>query len=150
MEPDAAEEIEIGLPALLRAARRTYGSAMRAALDAAGYDDIPANGLFVLGTIARTGATLSEVIVGLGASKQSAGALVDTLVTRGYLDRSPDPADRRRLVVALTARGQDAAEIVRAAAGRIDAALLIRVTAEHVAHTRQTLLALIELGRPDG
>ena len=34
----------LSIPALLRQARRTYGEAMRAALEDAGYDDIPANG----------------------------------------------------------------------------------------------------------
>jgi hypothetical protein len=36
---------EVSIPALLRHARYTYGKAMRSALDQAGYDDIPANGL---------------------------------------------------------------------------------------------------------
>jgi DNA-binding MarR family transcriptional regulator len=133
----------------LGAARRTYGRAIRVALERADYDDIPPNGLFVLGAIARTGAPLSEIITGLGVSKQAAGALVDTLVTRGYLDRQPDPEDRRRLIVGLTARGGAAAEIIRDAADRVDAALRERVPADHIAIVRTTLLTLIELGRAD-
>ncbi|NWO68016.1 hypothetical protein GY966_24405, partial [Escherichia coli] len=41
--------IQIPLPALLRHARHTYGAAMRAALAEGGYDDIPGNGLYVIG-----------------------------------------------------------------------------------------------------
>ena len=81
-------------------------------------------------------------------SKQAAGQLVDTLVLRGYLDRSPDPEDRRRMTVTLTERGAMAASACpvggrrsgRRAGGRGSGA--DRVTA-----TRATLAALIEIGR---
>ena len=43
---------EAPIPALLRHARSTYGVAMRRALDEAGYDDIPGNGLYVIGGLA--------------------------------------------------------------------------------------------------
>ena len=99
----------VAFPALLRAARRTYGSAVRAALAEAGCDDMPRNGSYVVGAIDRTGAPLSQIITELGVSKQAAGQLVDTLVARGYLDRSPDPDDRRRLTITLTERGHAAA-----------------------------------------
>ena len=101
---------DIAFPALLRAARRTYGSAVRAALAEAGCDDMPRNGSYVVGAIDRTGAPLSQIITGLGVSKQAAGQLVDTLVARGYLDRAPDPDDRRRLTITLTERGHAAAD----------------------------------------
>ena len=39
-------------PALLRHARTTYGAAMRAALAQAGYDDVPRNGMYVIGGMA--------------------------------------------------------------------------------------------------
>jgi DNA-binding MarR family transcriptional regulator len=136
----------MALPALLRAARRTYGLAVRAALADAGCDDMPRNGSYVVGAIARTGAPLARIISQLGVSKQAAGALVDTLVTRGYLDRSVDPEDRRRLTVTLTERGLAAADIVRAAVERVEFKLEARVGSEHVAHTRATLAALIEVG----
>ena len=54
---------------------------------------------------AQTQAPLAEVIRQLGVSKQAAGQLVDSLVVRGYLDRTVDPDDRRRLIVTLTERG---------------------------------------------
>ena len=55
------------------------------------------------------GAPLATVIRQLGVSKQTAGQLVDSLAARGYLDREADPYDRRRLVVRLTERGEQAA-----------------------------------------
>ena len=137
---------EAAFPALLRAARRAYGSAVRGALADAGYDDVPRNGSYVLAAIARTGAPLGRIIQELGASKQAAGQLVDTLVTRGYLDRTPDPDDRRRLTITLTARGHAAAEEIRSAVARVDAGLVRRVGPEYVAHARAALAALIEAG----
>jgi DNA-binding MarR family transcriptional regulator len=137
---------EMALPALLRAARRTYGLAVRAELADAGFDDMPRNGSYVVGAIARTGAPLARIISQLGVSKQAAGALVDTLVTRGYLARSVDPEDRRRLTVTLTDRGVAAADMVRAAVEQVDSELEARVGSDHVAHTRATLAALIEVG----
>ncbi len=136
----------IAFPALLRAARTTYGSAMRAALAEVDCGDVPRNGSFVLGAIARNGSPLADIIKTLGISKQAAGQLVDTLVVRGYLDRSPDPEDRRRMTVALTERGALAAATGRAAVERVDAQLEARVGPDAVAQTRAALAALVAVG----
>jgi len=137
---------DVSFPALLRAARRAYGTVVVEALAEAGCDDMPRNGSYVIGAIARTGAPLSQIIDALGVSKQAAGQLVDTLVTRGYLTRAADPDDRRRLTITLTDRGLAAAEVIRTAVERVDASVLGRVGPEYVAHTRATLAALIEAG----
>ncbi len=131
------------MPALLRAARIAYGSTIRAAMAAAGFDDVPRNGIYVIGAIRDTEAPLSLIIEWLGVSKQAGGQLIDTLVLRGYLERSIDTEDRRRLTVTLTDRGRALAAVSRAAVERVDARLLQDVGAEHVAHTRATLMALI-------
>jgi DNA-binding MarR family transcriptional regulator len=135
---------DASFPALLRAARRTYGLAIREALTRAGYDDVPRNGIYTIGAIDRTGAPLSQIIQTLGVSKQAGGQLVDTLVLRGYLDRSVDTTDRRRLTVRLTERGSSAAAACRSAIERLDAQLARRVGHEFVAHTRTTLAVLAE------
>ncbi len=132
----------VSLPALLRTARTAYGWAIREALAEVGCDDVPRNGSYVIGAIARTGAPLSDIIQGLGVSKQAAGQLVDTLVTRGYLDRSVDPEDRRRLTIALTERGEAAAAVIRSAVDAVDAKLVAQVGQEYVVHTRATLASL--------
>jgi len=140
---------DIPIPALLRAARTAYGSAIRAALTDAGFDDIPKNGIYVIGALRRTETPLSRVIQELGVSKQSAGQLVDALVLRGYLERAVDDEDRRRLTVTLSERGRSAADISAKAVERIDKALVKKVGRERVAHTRATLLSLIALARKD-
>jgi DNA-binding MarR family transcriptional regulator len=133
---------EIAMPALLRNARTVYGTAIRAALVDVGCDDMPRNGAFVVGAIARNGSPLSEIITHLGLSKQRAGQLVDDLVSRGYLDRAYDTADRRRTTVTLTDRGRLGAATGRAAVDRMDADLVGRVGADAVKRTRATLGAI--------
>jgi DNA-binding MarR family transcriptional regulator len=143
---------EVVLPALLRHARSTYGLAMRKALAEAGYDDLPRNALYVIGGMAlgAEGLPLGQLVKELGVSKQSAGQLVDTLVLRGYLERTVDTEDRRKLTVALTERGRAAAAVQGAARAKIDAELLASVGAEDVNRTRRTLAVLIDIGRQAG
>jgi DNA-binding MarR family transcriptional regulator len=141
---------EVAMPALMRAARATYGSAIRVALEEVACEDVPRNGIFVIGAIARGGSPLSEIIRGLGVSKQAAGQLVDTLVVRGYLDRAPDPDDRRRMTVSLTERGQLAASASRSAIEQVDARAEARVGSERMAEARAVLGALVELGSAHG
>jgi len=140
---------DVVMPALLRHARTTYGTAMREALAEAGYDDIPRNGLYVIGGLAlgAGGVPLGQLVHELGVSKQSAGQLIDTLVLRGYLERTVDGEDRRKLTVTLTARGQAAAAAQAGAREKIDAALLARIGPEDVRRTRAALWALIDIGR---
>ncbi|MDG2534059.1 winged helix DNA-binding protein [Sphingomonas sp. HITSZ_GF] len=148
MSDDAPSPLlQVAMPALLRHARHTYGAAMRAALAERGYDDIPGNGLYVIGALALGEAPLSQIIRELRVSKQAAGQLVDALVLRGYLDRQIDPEDRRRLTVTLTERGRAAADTQIAAREAIDATLAERLDAEKLHHAREVLATLIEIGR---
>jgi DNA-binding MarR family transcriptional regulator len=137
----------VPFPALLRNARLAYGSAMRHALEEAGYGDIPKNGLYVIVSLAHRAGDLplSALIRDLRISKQAAGQLVDALVSRGYLARAVDEQDRRRLVVTLTDRGRAAAATQAVARERIDAALLAKVGPQCVQHTRVALAALTEM-----
>lgn len=140
---------EIAMPALLRHARTTYGLAMRKALAEAGYDDVPRNGLYVIGGLAMgaEGVPLGQLVRELRVSKQAAGQLVDTLVLRGYLDRTMNPEDRRKLTVTLTDRGKAAAAAQKAALEKIDAELQNRVGQKDIACTRRTLAVLIDIGQ---
>ena len=139
------------IPVLLRHARTAYGAAMRAALARIGCDDMPRNGMYVVGGMAMGagGLPLSQLVKELAVSKQSAGQLVDTLVLRGYLDRAPDPEDRRKISITLTPRGHAAAAAQAAARERVDAALAARVGADCVAAMRKGLGVLCGIGRQE-
>lgn len=136
---------DISIPALMRAARTTYSYALREALTLVECDDLPKNGAYVIGAIARDGAPLRQIIKALGVTKQAAGQLIDTLVTRGYLERATDPEDRRRLTINLTERGQAAAAVNRAAIDALENQLVEKVGAEKVHALREALAVLIWL-----
>src|SRR5580765_7073624 len=133
---------DVVMPALLAAARGVYGSQIRTALRDNGFDDMPRRGTFVLGAVANHGSTLSDAVAGLGTTKQAASQLVDVLVSRGYLERAPDPDDRRRVTVTLTDRGRAAAQETQAAIQAVDQRLGRAVGADQVATARAVLGAL--------
>ena len=139
----------VTIPALLRHARTTYGEAIRTALEEAGYDDIPGNGLYIIGGLALDDRDipLRQLVKELGITKQGAGQLVDALVMRGYLSRTPLESDRRQLTIALTERGRAAAEVQRQARERIDAELTTKIGTEDLRATRRALGTLIDMRR---
>jgi len=144
-EEDSGLAPDVVLPILLRPGRGVYGMFIRDALTEAGFTDMPGPGGYVLGLIAPEGTPLGEVISDLGVAKQTASQLVDTLVVRGYLERSEDPDDRRRVLLALTERGRSASAVVQSTAQEVDARLVAVVGAEHMQHTKETLVALLNL-----
>lgn len=95
------------LPLLLLAGFRTLIDDLHAELARQGHPELrPAHG-FVLQAVGPTGTTASDLGQRLGVSKQAAGKTVDRLVALGYLERADDPADARRKLVRMTAKGID-------------------------------------------
>jgi|ERR1700722_5562389 len=144
VSPTPDDELVV-IPALLRSARWAYGDAIRADLAESGYEDLPRNGSFVLGGMANRGGSASDMIRGLGVTKQAASQLIDTLVVRGYLTRDTDPDDRRRLVIDLTERGRAAAAVVRSAIERVDSELGAMLSPQELSGLRAGLIALSEI-----
>jgi DNA-binding MarR family transcriptional regulator len=73
----------------------------------AGHDIRPAHrAVFV--NIDRAGSRLTQLAERAAMTPQAMGELVDDLVTRGYVERIPDPVDRRAKLIVLTDRGFDA------------------------------------------
>ncbi|MER7490197.1 MarR family winged helix-turn-helix transcriptional regulator [Streptomyces sp. NPDC126497] len=81
----------------------------------------PAHG-FAFTRLVPDGATVTDLAVHLGVTKQAASQLVDELVRKGYAERRPHPEDARARLVVLTEAGractraadEAAAEAVRA------------------------------------
>jgi len=133
-------------PVLLRTARETYRQAIRAALAEAGFEDVPRNGAYVVGSIVNHGVPQDEIIHQLRVSKQAASQLIDMLVVRGYLERVPDASDRRRMTLRATDRGRAAGAAVRAGVESVDSELAKRLSPEDLATLRSGLVVLIEIG----
>lgn len=136
---------QMGIPGLLRGARQAYGTVIRQAYADAGFEDIPRNGAFVLARVYDGSSELSGLTRALGISKQAVSQLIDTMVMRGYLERTPDPDDRRRMVLTLTPRGEDASIAGWHAATGVDDELTRRLTPDGVAALRAALLVLCEM-----
>ncbi len=76
-------------------------------------------------------------------TKQSMGYLVDDLEAHGYVERVPDPTDRRAKVVRLTARGREVEETVRAVIHQLEAEWAARLGEDDYAHLLRLLRTLI-------
>ncbi|MEV8569707.1 MarR family transcriptional regulator [Streptomyces sp. NPDC051322] len=95
------------LPLLLFAGFRSLIDELHAELARQGHPQVRAAYGFALQAVGQQGATASEVGRRLGVSKQAAGKTVERLEALGYVERFDDPADGRRKLVRLTARGVD-------------------------------------------
>jgi DNA-binding MarR family transcriptional regulator len=101
-------ERRIPLAGLLDAARQAMLVEFERDLDAAGYGDIrPTHGC-VFRFVRDDGARLTDLAALAGMTKQSVGEVVDDLVSRGYVERVPDPEDGRAKLIRLTERGAEA------------------------------------------
>jgi DNA-binding MarR family transcriptional regulator len=78
----------------------------------AGFDDLRPAHTAVFQHIEAGGSRLTDLAERAQITKQSMGYLIDYLEQRGYLERRPDPSDRRAALISLTDRGW---EQVRAA-----------------------------------
>jgi DNA-binding MarR family transcriptional regulator len=68
--------------------------------------------------------TQSELATAVGRDKTRLIPILDRLEARGLLRRTPDPADRRNRVVALTAEGRELLASCRAGVRAVEADLL--------------------------
>ena len=71
----------------------------------AGFDDVRPAHTVVFQHIDADGSRLTDLAERAQITKQSMGYLVDYLEERGYVERRPDPGDRRVALICLTDRG---------------------------------------------
>ena len=77
-------------------------------------------------------------------SPQAMGELVDDLVRRGYVERVPDPADRRAKLIVLTDLGYDALQAAFDTILDIVAELVAELGASGLATMQRALRRLAE------
>jgi len=99
------ERPNIGI--LLRTPVQEVVRRVSAGLADAGFDDLRPAHTAVFQHIKAEGSRLTDLADRAQITKQSMGYLVDYLEQRGYLERRPDPTDRRASLVCLTNRGWD-------------------------------------------
>jgi DNA-binding MarR family transcriptional regulator len=98
----------IPLPALMDLAVDAMWKDFRVALLEAGIDDIrPTHGC-VFRFLHGDGMRLTDLAALAGLTKQSVGEIVDDLTALGYIERYPDPTDKRAKLLRLTTKGEAA------------------------------------------
>ena len=101
----------ITLPALMDVAVEAMYIDFRALLEEAGITDVrPTHGC-VFRFVHGDGMRLTELASLAGLTKQSVGEIVDDLEGLGYLERYPDPTDKRAKLIRLTDKGLKAQAI---------------------------------------
>ena len=114
-----AEDLpHLNLAVLLETAYKKLDVRLIDELRANGFPDIRPAHSQVFGAIASEGSRVGEMAAQAGITQQSMSELVDSLVALGYLERRPDPTDRRARIIALTDHGWKA---VRAGIAVVDA-----------------------------
>ena len=87
--------------------RRRWGRALRPAGRARLRGAARGHGC-VFGIIDDEGSRLTDLAARSGFTKQSVGEAVAELQKLGYVERVPDPADRRAKIIQLTPHGREA------------------------------------------
>ncbi len=108
----------IGL--LLRLLSQHYQQEMEDALVAGGFDDIGPSAANVFPFVSRDGATISELAELAHVRKQTMAQAVEQLERTGYVERRPNPRDKRSQLIFLTPRGRSVPEVTHAAARRVE------------------------------
>ena len=141
----AGEDDRRMIGALLRIPREAALRQVVAGLAAADFGDVRPAHFTVFQHIPPEGIRLTALAEAALMTKQSMGYLVDDLAALGYVERVPDPTDRRAKVVRLTARGRAVDETVRKVIRQIEADWAARLGQEEYQHLTRLLRALIAL-----
>ena len=137
----SGQPLDIGI--LLAAAYQEFVFELRAALAAQGFDDTGRSDGYVLRALAAGPTTVSALAERLDITKQGAGQLVEAMEQRGYLERHPDPHDRRARLVGLSARGQEVLRAARRFHQRYERQLVREHGPDRVAAFRALLTAIV-------
>jgi DNA-binding MarR family transcriptional regulator len=139
----------VPLPGLLEMASEATFAAFREDLIEAGYGDIrPTHGC-VFRFVHEDGMRLTELASLAGMTKQSIGEIVDDLASRGYVERFPDPADRRAKLIRLTKKGEKAQAIGLDLFASLEKRLAKRYGRDRVADLRALLEEVVTTEAPE-
>jgi DNA-binding MarR family transcriptional regulator len=131
----------IGL--LLRLLYQHYAQDIDAALSEAGFGDIRPAHANVFPFVPPEGITVSELANLARVRKQTMAQAVEQLEQMGYVERRPNPSDRRSQLVFLTRRGAAVKPVTHATASRVEAHWAELTSPEELEALRASLLRLL-------
>lgn len=144
----AAPRQDPNLGILLFVAYRALEQRAHDALVAADITDITLAQARIAARIGPHGTRVSELAEQARVTKQSAGFLVEQLEAAGYVERVPDPADRRARLVRLTTRADRVVEAANTEVERVLAEWAEHVGTDRLRQVYETLLDLREITDP--
>jgi DNA-binding MarR family transcriptional regulator len=109
-----------------------------------GFDDIDAPHLGVILWPGPEGMRPSDLAARMRVTKQALNYLLGELERLGYLERSPDPEDRRARRIALTDRGRTLVPVIRDAVSEVETEWAEALGAERFAQLQMLLYELNE------
>jgi DNA-binding MarR family transcriptional regulator len=131
----------IGL--LLRLLYQHYAQDIDAALREAGFGDLRPAHANVFPFLPPEGISVSELAALASVRKQTMAEAVDQLERMGYVERRPNPRDRRSRLVFLTARGASVKPVTHATAARVEERWAELTSPEELEALRASLLRLM-------
>jgi DNA-binding MarR family transcriptional regulator len=147
MENAEADRRMIG--ALLRIPREATIRRVLVGLAERGFGDVRPAHFTVFQHMPLAGIRLTALAEAALLTKQSMGYLVDDLEALDYVERAPDPSDRRAKVVRLTERGRQVDEAVRQVIREIEEDWSARLGQREYSELARLLRALVAILEPD-
>jgi DNA-binding MarR family transcriptional regulator len=139
---------QIPLPGLLDMVSETLFAEFRLELIEAGYGEIrPTHGC-VFRFVHEEGMRLTELASLSSMTKQSIGEIVDDLADRGYVERIPDPEDKRAKLIRLTEKGEQAQATGLSLFAKLEQRLADRYGPDRLADMRALLEAIATADAP--
>jgi DNA-binding MarR family transcriptional regulator len=128
---------------LLRLVYQHYAQDIDAALHEAGFGDIRPAHANVFPFVPPEGITVSGLAELARVRKQTMAQAVEQLESMGYVERRPNPDDRRSRLVYLTERGASVKPVTHATAARVEERWAELMSPEELEALRATLLRLL-------
>ncbi|WP_051179228.1 MarR family winged helix-turn-helix transcriptional regulator [Nocardia concava] len=135
---------------LLGQAYQSFVQQLHAHLAERGHEVLGASYGYVLRALAESPCTASRLGEQLGITAQGAAKVVDEMVRHGYVERRPDPADKRAKLLHLAPRGEDMLATVRDFHAAYERRLAERVGPARVATTRAVLTEITDEASESG
>lgn len=129
---------------LLLRTYRTFSSQAVEKLKHRGYAGISLASTMLLMNIDAKGSQLTRLGEKIGISRQAVTNLVHQLEEKNYLHRSPDPADKRAMIVTLTPEGWQLIDDIVKVKAEIEAEYCSIIGKNQMENLRESLVKLLK------
>ena len=133
--------------ALLGVAYMSLGHRIVDGVNAAGFPQRPAHSAVMAHIDIDGGTRLTTIAARANITPQAVGELVDELERLGYVERQPDPDDRRAKRIVLTRRGQACVAAALSTIAALEADLEDLLGSAALAGLHDTLSRIVTAGR---